>query len=400
MSGRKQFLLWALAAFLGTAGFVAALIRERRAPELRRHSVYVVGIPEKGAELFFGEKRCSSCHAVNGRGGHIGPDLGSIHPGKPAMGWLTTVIWNHAPQMWQRMSSPPHLNQEEMAHLLAFLYHAGTGDPRGNPAAGERVFRQKACVNCHVVGAPGATPAKLSRAATSGDPVAWTRAMWNHAQSMVEPIKAQTGEWPEFIGDEMNDVMAYVSGATVTNEEALRGSAERGWKVFQKKCFACHSVAGKGGRVGPELGPERDLPHSTARFAAVLWNHAPSMLKHAREASLRLPQLDGDEIKDIHAFLISLQYFEPTGSPFLGERVFVERGCSRCHGGSGQGTAEGPNIRTTAEAFTTVSLATALWSHGPEMRSRAERLGIDWPTLESTDIGDLISFLNAPARKN
>jgi hypothetical protein len=33
------------------------------------------------------------------------------------------------------------------------------------------------------------------------------------------------------------------------------------------------------------------------------------------------------------------------------------------------------------------------------MWARAEQLGIPWPSLEATDIGDLLSFLNDPARK-
>jgi mono/diheme cytochrome c family protein len=406
MNSRKQILLWAIAAVLATASLVGALIRERR-PESRRHAVYVIGTAERGAELFFGEKQCSTCHSVNGRGGRVAADLGTVHPAKPAMGWLATALWNHAPKMWQRMdrATPPHLDQEEMAHILAFLFQAGTGDRPGDSRSGELVFREKGCANCHAVRSGGAgQPPEISHIAASRDCVIWARAMWNHAQSMGEPITRKTGEWPEFIGDEMADLMAYAGGGATSGsslvpaENALRGSAERGWRAFQAKCIGCHSVGGKGGRIGPELGPERDLPHSTARFAAVLWNHAPSMLKHAREASVTLPKLDGDEIKDIQTFLVSLQYFEPGGSAFLGERVFRERGCAQCHGTRAQGTSQGPRLRSGTDVFTTISLATALWKHGPEMWNRAERMGISWPTLESTDVGDLISFLNTPAR--
>ena len=46
-----------------------------------------------------------------------------------------------------------------------------------------------------------------------------------------------------------------------------------------------------------------------------------------------------------------------------------------------------------------VSFATALWSHGPAMNTRAEKLGIPWPSLEPGDVGELISFLNNPGRK-
>jgi hypothetical protein len=33
------------------------------------------------------------------------------------------------------------------------------------------------------------------------------------------------------------------------------------------------------------------------------------------------------------------------------------------------------------------------------MIDRAEELGMPWPTLKPTDIGDLVSFLNTPARQ-
>ena len=57
----------------------------------------------------------------------------------------------------------------------------------------------------------------------------------------------------------------------------------------------------------------------------------------------------------------------------------------------------GLRLKASAEAYTTVSLTADLWRHGPRMIDRAEELGIPWPTLKATDIGDLVSFLNAPA---
>jgi cytochrome c2 len=403
LSKSRQFALWTLAAFVAVAGLVAILILEYRSP-VRRQALYVVGIPEEGAKLFFGEKRCSLCHAVNGRGGHVGPDLGTIHPGRPAMGWLATVLWNHAPAMWDRMRGvkPPQLNQEEMAHVLAFLYQAATADHPGNVRAGQLVFSLKGCIQCHAVrGEGGHTAPELSEVAASGDAVAWVRAMWNHAQRMEGPISNKLGGWPEFQGEEMNHLIAYVSSGQGRTEfdarsaSVLRGSAEHGWKVFQEKCIQCHSVSGEGGKIGPELGPDLDLPHSMARFATVMWNHAPAMLARVRQASLAAPTLEGEEIQDVQTFLISLQYFEPSGSALLGERVFAERGCARCHGAQAEGTHEGPRLKPGPDAFTTVSLASALWNHGPGMWARAQQLGVAWPTLEGTDIGNLTSFLNA-----
>jgi len=322
------------------------------------------------------------------------------------MGWLTAVLWNHAPGMWRQMRhgnvSYPHLNSEEMAHILAFLYQAGNIDPAGDPNAGQRVFNEKGCLQCHSVRSSGGkTAPELSTVAGSGGSSAWTRAMWNHAQAMVDPVTRALGHWPQFTGSEMNDLIAYVgAGAPNARERVhpVRGSAERGWQVFQAKCIQCHSVRGQGGAVGPELGPQTELPLSTAQFAGVLWNHAPTMLKVVRNSGIPALLLEGDQIVDLQMFLASLRYFEPTGSAFVGERVFTERGCAGCHGSAAEGTQLAPSLRAGPEAFTTVSFTTALWKHGPKMVDRAEDSGTQWPILQAADIGDLVSFLNEPPR--
>jgi mono/diheme cytochrome c family protein len=400
LSKRKQVLLWILAASVATAGLILVIGREYGSGSAR-HAVYVIGDPAKGASLFFGSKHCSTCHSVNGTGGRLAPDLAGIQPGKPAMGWLTTVLWNHAPGMWRQMrrSYSPSLSEEDMAHILAFLYQAGSSDPAGDPKAGERVYNEKGCVHCHSAGSGGSRAPDLKGVAASGDPVAWMHAMWNHAQAMVGPITTELHTWPQFTGQQMSDLIAYVTaGAPPHQPTAYRGTAEHGWKVFQVKCIQCHSVRGKGGKAGPELGPDTDLPFNSTQFAAVLWNHAPAMVEQARSAGVATPTLQGEELTDLLKFLTSLRYFEPVGSPFLGERVFVERGCARCHGNRAEGTKIAPRLRSGPNAFTTVSLATALWSHGPKMSLRADELNIPWPKLEAGDIGDLISFLNDPVR--
>jgi mono/diheme cytochrome c family protein len=401
MSSSRQFVLWCFGALAATLVLIGILVFEYRAPA-RRHVLYVVGVPEKGAELFFGQKHCSGCHAINGRGGSIGPDLATIHPARPAMAWLATALWNHAPAMWRRVpnEAPPQLDQEEMAHILAFLYRASASDIQGDPRVGSLVFSLKGCIRCHSVRGQGGNSAPELSKVAAGDSVAWVGAMWTHAQHMIGPITREIGAWPEFQGEEMSHLIAFVSDGqspaldAFAGETALRGDAQHGWRVFQDKCFACHSVAGKGGHVGPELGPDRELPHSTSRFAAILWNHAPAMVTRVQQHSVAMPTLEGGEIKDVLTFLISLEYFEPSGSPLLGERVFSERGCARCHGPKGEGTSQGPRLRPTPNAYTLVSLASTLWNHGPGMAARAQQLGAPWPTLEGTDLGDLTGFLN------
>jgi cytochrome c2 len=402
LGNRKPFRLWIVGALIATGALLSVLVRERW-PGPRR-AIYLVGVPEKGAALFFGDKQCSICHSINGSGGRVAPDLSGKRPATPAMGWLTAVVWNHAPGMWRQMRhgnvSYPQLSSEEMAHILAFLYQAANVDRAGDPGAGERVFQEKGCARCHSVRSSGGkTAPELSGIAAAGSASAWTRAMWNHAQSMVDPVTKALGQWPQFTGSEMNNLIAYASAgstATTPHGRQVRSSPERGWQVFQRKCIECHSVRGQGGNAGPELGPEHDLPVSGAEFASVLWNHAPAMLRKVREKGGSLPLLEDDEVGDLQTFLASLRYFEPTGSAFVGERVFTERGCAHCHGTEAEGTKMGPRLRAGPEAFTTVSFAAALWKHGPRMMDRAEQSGVPWPVLEATDIGDLVSFLNHP----
>ena len=158
----------------------------------------------------------------------------------------------------------------------------------------------------------------------------------------------------------------------------------------------CHSVGGQGGNLGPELGPDQDIPLTTAQFASVMWNHAPTMLKKATGKGIPPSQLEAKDMADLLAFLTSLRYFEPSGSALLGQKVFAERGCAACHGTLGEGSKMGPALRRQTEAYTTVSFTTALWRHGPKMLDRVQESGMPWPELKPTDVGNLVSFLNMP----
>lgn len=400
---RKPVLVGAL--LLVAVIVIVGLYFQLRQPTPPRRALYLVGNAEHGAALFYGDKQCGICHAVNGSGGRVAPDLSGQPPASPAMGWLVTVLWNHGPGMWRQIGQKnrayPELSPQDMADILSFLYQASNADRPGDPASGHHVFDTKGCAHCHSVnGAGGNSAPDLMTIADRGDLDAWTRAMLNHAASMVGPITNALGEWPQFSGNEMNDLIAY-TGANAPRpssaSQAVVGNAEQGWRVFQARCMPCHAVQGQGGNLGPELGPTHDLPLTTGQLGSLMWNHAPAMLKRAQDAGITPVQLQTNEMADLRAFLASLRYFEPTGSPLVGERVFGDRGCAACHGAKAEGTKMGPPLKAGAEAYTTVSFSAALWRHGPKMIDRAQEYGLAWPTLKPTDIGDLVSFLNANA---
>ena len=62
----------------------------------------IPGDSTRGAKLFESE-RCIQCHAVNGRGGKVGVDLGRSVPRNYTPAYLASTMWNHAPVMWAAM---------------------------------------------------------------------------------------------------------------------------------------------------------------------------------------------------------------------------------------------------------------------------------------------------------
>jgi cytochrome c2 len=379
IGSHKEFMYWLAAALVAT-GLLAFTLLQNRGSVNARNSATVTGIPEEGAKLFYGSKHCSDCHTANGFAGH--------KPVAPAMGWLIAVLWNHGPDMWRTMQSSgqtyPSFDRQEMAHLLAFLYQIADSDPPGDSEAGRRAFQEKGCVRCHV-----GLSAKNKNTLIA--------ALWNHAQQMIQPAGRALGEWPRLDGESMNNLSAYLSAASTKadrDQQPARGDAERGWRAFQAKCMPCHALRKQDASRGPVLGPETELLLSPSQFGAALWNHLPGMTQHAKGRERSLSTLDQNEIADLAEFLRSLRYAEPAGSRFIGEKVFADRGCVRCHGTLETGEL-GVRLRAQAKVFTAVSLAAVLWQHGPRLLDRTLNTSGSRPTLQPTDAADLVAFLNA-----
>lgn len=87
------------------------------------HSLQVVGDPERGRAVFE-RKGCAKCHAINGVGGKIGPELARTHHPHPPIE-LAGMMWNHSPTMTAMMGAlgipRPVFDGNEMADLLAYL---------------------------------------------------------------------------------------------------------------------------------------------------------------------------------------------------------------------------------------------------------------------------------------
>ena len=161
MGERRQFTIWIAASAVAVCSLIAVLVWEQSRKPVPR-ALYLVGDPQRGKALFYGEKRCSTCHAIDGNGATAAPDLSRERPGTPAMGWLAAKLWDHSPAMSRQIRGTlpyPKMTPEEMADMLAFLFQAGSAGHPGDPAAGEQVFREKGCAACHAsAGLASATP--------------------------------------------------------------------------------------------------------------------------------------------------------------------------------------------------------------------------------------------------
>ena len=399
-SQRRYLLLWLILAVSATAILGGVLAVHDRGT-LLRWSVFLSTDLDQG-RVVFQQKGCIQCHSVNGVGGKMGPDLGGERGDPAGLAFLVTAMWNHAPNMWEYMRaehfSYPTLSYEQAAQLVAYLYMSSRMDAMGDAQRGRLLFSTDGCIRCHAVtGRNGEHLMEAVGADAIQTPMVWAQVMWNHTPAMQEAMRKAGLPWPKLKDSDLNDLFAYVrqSIQDPVVPQQFPGDPERGWQVFQSKgCINCHAPRDKN-----PSGPENWQSLTFMQVGQLMWNSAPTMLRAMQDRGMASPRLTGEEMADLAAFVYALRYFDPPGSAIVGRSLFHWRGCSRCHGQEAQGTALAPALRGQGRNYNSISLATALWSHGHKMFQCNQELGLGWPTLQPSDVGDLLAFLNAPVEQ-
>lgn len=360
--------------------------------------------PEAGSRVF-GAKGCSKCHAINGVGGKIGPDLGRI--GRPRTFYdLAAAIWNHLPKMSARMREQalqaPTLTPQEAADLIGFLFTVNYFETPGNPDAGKALFTDKGCILCHQLGGVGGVIGpSLDFFRRYASPIYLAAAMWDHAPEMFEAMRERGIERPSFKGSELADLLSFLRAGAPQPSDApvyvLPGRPSEGRRVFvDRHCAECHPAGGKGGRVGPDLAG-REAPVSLVDFAAAMWNKAPKMIDEMKIRRIVPPLLRPEEMAEIVGYLDSIKYFAVPGKASHGRQLVQARGCLDCHSLGGRGGKSAGDLRKTALPAAP-SVVAALWNHVTVMAaSRVPKAG--WPQLTAGEISDIEAFLREPARR-
>jgi cytochrome c2 len=161
----------------------------------------------------------------------------------------------------------------------------------------------------------------------------------------------------------------------------------------------CHSVNGKGARIGPDLGRMVDRNFTPASLAATMWNHAPTMWASMRDRGIRTGDLDEQAAADLFAYFYSVRFFEKPGDAARGKQV-LERGCGQCHGMSSPGQAGAPPFSQWSSVNSPFTLAEAMWNHLPGMQAAAGARRTSLPQLSAQDLVDLLVYVrNLPSRR-
>lgn len=344
----------------------------------------------------YGEKGCSGCHAINGVGADIGPDL--AHISAPSLASLVAALWNHLPKMADRMRTAghtaPHFEPWEAANLMAFLFWAAAWTPPGDTVRGRELFTSRHCILCHRVGNEGGVigPA-LDGLRAVASPIDLAADLWNHAPAMAEQMRARGVARPTLSGRDIDDLLAFfgVGSGDLPREAvyALGGSSEEGRRLFRTKgCVRCHRAGGEGGSVGPNLTAV--APRAPTDFAAAMWNMSGSMLAAMRSAGITIPRLTGAEMADIVAFLGSLEYGAGSGTAARGLRAAAAGGCNACHGKSA------PALSQVHVQGVRGAVIAALWNHVGRPSDSLQRYV---RPLTAAQTADLMAYLESRERR-
>lgn len=154
--------------------------------------------------------------------------------------------------------------------------------------SGMGLFRAR-CADCHGLDASGYRGPDLVAAVAGG---ATDERLFQTIRKGVPGTEMPSTDAPD---DDLLMMIAYLrSVGTVPAPERPTGNVDNGAKLFSSQCASCHRVAGKGGRIGPDL---TRVGIARSRAALVREIRTPSEFVAPNFETVTLVTKDGQRIR-------------------------------------------------------------------------------------------------------
>ena len=384
----------------------------------------------------FGELRCVTCHAVEGRGGTMGPDLTKIGD-KVRRGWLFSFLKD--PHRAQPDTPMPQyrLADDQARDLTAFLLQeyrtsdVGPEVPQSyqdpqSIAAGRATFIKRGCPSCHHlegISNPGRLGPSLAGVADH-DPEQLTygpdlvrHTIDNYIFLKLEQPEAliQPSLMPTFRftpGEAARITLALVglrkaelpASYVIKRQPPLpyRPAGVFGELASRYRCLSCHSINGSGGtlstvpldRIGSQLQHEY--------VATYLLN--PGAVRVSVEARMPVFHMLKEEAETIAGYFDSvfrddgLDRYDARFTPAeerRGGELYAQLGCAACHQIGMQGGYVGPDLSNSGRRLKPGWVAA--WLVSPE-KYKPGTLQPDYG-LTATDVRALTAYLSRLGHK-
>lgn len=269
------------------------------------------GDPEQGRRTFK-EKGCKTCHDVGAGAREDHAPLNRFAGCYSPMA-LARDMWNAAPGMRKAMEGKevrqPLLTGRDLADILAYLNTVARPEPGrpiellrpGDPRIGAQVFESRGCNTCHGHASTDSRVGPDLQEATwrfSATQIAGL--MWNHSFTMLDAMEEAGTSFSPMEENELSDLIAYLYFVPYPDRS---GEPSLGLGVFRSKgCNSCH---GDDGMEWGEAVLGRSPSHrsSPVTILTAFWNHAPRMEVQMRSAGISWPRFEGDEMRDLLAYL-------------------------------------------------------------------------------------------------
>jgi len=266
---------------------------------------------------------------------------------------------------------------------------------------GWKLFLSKNCINCHAIwgqgeGNIGPDLGRTQITHLSEGQLATN--IVNHLPTMWEKMQEEGIPYPLISPQEMAELFSFLYFIRYVDEP---GDPSQGKTLLSTKgCTTCHSILGKGGKIGPDL-TRWGVYTNPIVWSQQMWQHAPQMEQEMKKKGMSWPQLNAADMANLVAYIqsiggkIQLEHHLEPGSPVRGRELFSAKGCKECHTIEGVGQKIGSDFGSIEFPRTLGGMAALMWNHSPDMMKMMKIRNIPREDINPQEMADILSYLFA-----